>query len=220
MAYANITVTLQDVRFQWLSIFDAKEYTNDKGESDNKYEATLIIEPDSEADKAMKEGIQVICQEQFGAKWEAVLDKLNKDGRNCYKDGNTKTNSDGEIYDGFEGMMFLRASRKEKKGPPFVYNAGAQIIKPGSQDNFTGDYHPPRNGDYGVARVNLWTLDGTGKIGRRIVADLELIMVQRDGDPLGSGGMSESSADDFASQFATKKVELPTDDEGIEGLRK
>ena len=219
MAFASKQVELPDVRFQWLRLFVPKTYTNDRGEDQDKFEATIIVEPDSESDKRIKAAIDEIAEEQFGPKWQAVLKKIEQDNRNCYKSGDKKTNADGEIHDGFADMMFFRASRDSaRKGAPHSYNQFGERITPTDFKEFTGDRRPPQNGDYGVVTINFWVLDGNANQGRRIVADLELCMVTQHGEPFTSGGVNADVAESMAAKYA--KVAPPPETPKVEGMQK
>lgn len=203
-------VKVDGVRFNWLWVDKPKEYENESGEKHARYEATLIVEPGSSADKAIEAGIEAAAEEKWGEKAEGVLKRLRTQNRVCYKDGNSNLDKEGEIRDGFADMKYLTPYRAEKKGPVKVLNrAGGNALEEGGL---------PQNGDYGAAMFNIWAQDNP-KGGQRINAEISIVMKKRDGDSLGgSFGVSEDDVSAFASEFA-EEIDIP-DTETTGGLRK
>jgi len=212
-------VRLDGVRFNYVWVRDPKVYTNDDGSENSRYEAVVIVEPGSQADKAVDKAILDTAEEKWGEKAAAILKKLRSQDRVCYKDGNNNFTKDGEIRDGFADMMYFRPYRHASKGPVKVLNEFGKEITAETWSSFpTSDPgHPPRNGDYGAVMVNFWAQDSE-RGGQRINAELEIIMHTHDGDPLGSADLSDAAVDDFASAYAKEQPTIPDDD--APGLRK
>lgn len=167
-------VKLTNVRLAFADLFqpDAKY---------GRYGASFPIKPGSDNAKLLDAAILEVAKAKWGAKADQVLVKLKADGVVCYQQA-PKTNADGEVYDGFQGMHCLNASNKAR--PTVVDRDRTPLSEADGK---------PYSGCYVVAIVELWAQDNNW--GRRINATLKGIQFYADGEAF-SGG-TPASVDDF-----------------------
>lgn len=151
------------------------------GEGEPRFSAAFAIEPGSESAKALASAVTEVAKSKWGAKADGILAELKKKGRVCYKDS-PLTNSEGEVYDGFEGMHSLNASSKAR--PTVIDRDRTPLVAADGR---------PYAGCYVNAIVELWAMDN--QYGRRVNATLSGVQFDRDGDAFGSA--APASADDF-----------------------
>lgn len=183
-------VKLVGVRMAFGHIFEAKAFED----GDPKFSAIGIIEPGSENAKLMRKAIAAICKEQ---KWDTqkvktkqgevtVKEWLEQQDRICYRE-NEKTNSAGEVFEGFEDMYWVAAS-----------NSSRPTILDRDKTPLTQEDGKPYSGCYVVMIIDVWPQDHK-KYGKRINATLKGIQYYGEGDGFGGGApASESDFDDLA----------------------
>ena len=110
---------LKNVRLSFPSLFEHAQY---QGNSLEKYEATFLLPKDGDDAKAVQAAIKAVGTEVLGKEWSKA--KL------CLLDGDTKD------YDGYEGMMALKASTKKATKKPQSSTAAQQF-------NTTAERQPP-----------------------------------------------------------------------------
>lgn len=101
---------LSNVRLSFPNLFEAKEFK--PGDGKPRFDATFLVEPGSENDKAIRAAIAAEAAAVFGAKATALLRQW--DGNNnkvAYCSGDLK-----QDYDGFAGMMYLACHSKVRPG--------------------------------------------------------------------------------------------------------
>lgn len=113
-------VKLTKVRLAFLdALFEAKEFK--KGDGKFRYSITNLVEPGSANDKAIEAAIKTEATNTFGTKADAKLKEFRATSQKCcYMSG------EGSDYDGFEGMMVLRAHRRAADGAPKVKDRDAK----------------------------------------------------------------------------------------------
>jgi len=129
----------------------------------------------------MKNAVNAVAKEKWGAKAPAILAVLKKDNRVSFKE-DARTNADGEAYDGFEGMWSASASNKKR---PTTINRDRTPVS--ETDNVL------YSGCYVNAFVDVWPQDN--EHGKRINVALTGVQFVRDGDAF--GGSKVASADAF-----------------------
>ena len=219
------SIILRHVRVNWLWLKNAKEMTSpETGKvTGHRFEATCIVEPDSENHKAIKAAMLAAAEAKWGADGEKIFEKLVKQGRVSLKDGNSCFDKKGNIRDGFENTVCFNPYRWKQEGKPNdnrprVGNKFGQWATEDNWDVFptTGDERLPQAGDYCDVQVRFWAQDHPAG-GQRINAELGIVVFAEAGEPLGSaGGVSESDADDFLKQIGTEKKD-PMDVGGLNG---
>lgn len=110
-------VKLKEVRLSFPDLFTAVEYQ--VGDGKPRFNATFLLEPGSENDKAVRAAIQAVAEEAYLKKAPALLKQWEGNSQKfCYLDGNTKE------YDGYADMMYLSAHTKTK---PLVIDRNPQV---------------------------------------------------------------------------------------------
>ena len=126
-------VMLKNVRLSFPDLFEAREY--EKGDGKPRFSETLLIEPGTANDKAIRAAIEKECKEKLGAKWEAKMKAYMGDSNKCcYRDGDTMNNEH------FEGHMILAAHRREKDGAPKVIDKDKTPLEAKSGRPYSGCY--------------------------------------------------------------------------------
>lgn len=181
-------VKLKEVRIAFPKLFEAKAV----GDGNSKYySAAFPIDPTSENHTKLEEAIAVAAKGEWGEKWKTVLETIREKGDIGYKHKPLK-NGEGDVYDGFQGMNSLNASRREDKGRVKVYDRNPRNPD-GSENLLTATSGRPYAGCYVNVLVEVWAQNN--KNGKRINAELKAVQFVRDGDAFGSG--APASADDF-----------------------
>ncbi len=100
---------LTNVRLAFPNLFEAKEFK--PGDGKPRFDATFLIEPGSENDKAIRAAIATEAAAVFGAKATTFLKQWeNNSNKHAYVSGDLKE------YDGFAGMMSLACHSKVRPG--------------------------------------------------------------------------------------------------------
>jgi hypothetical protein len=177
-------VRLKDVRMAFAqNLFTPAK--DDKGVL--RYKAAFIIEPGSEAGKAMQAAVAQVAKDKWGAKAPAILTQLKKDNRISFKE-EARTNDAGEAYDGFEGMWSASASNKKR---PTTINRDRTPVSEGDNVLYSGCYVN--------AIVDVWPQDN--EHGKRINVALTGVQFVRDGDAFGGSKVAAPDAfDDISSE--------------------
>lgn len=160
-------IKLNNVRLSFPSLFKKAVFNGDE----TKYEATLLINKESQADLVakLKEGIaEKIKTDLKGAKISA--------DRICLKDG------DEISYDGYEGHYSIKASNNKR---PMVIDKDKSPL--------TEDDDKIYAGCYVNVMIELWAQDNSW--GKRVNCNLLGVQFAKDGEPFGDG--VSASADDF-----------------------
>jgi hypothetical protein len=173
------TIKITSVRLSFPALFVPREAM--EAGKPAKYEATFIFAPGSEADKAVHNAILLAANEKWGPKAVGTLDKITADGRVCFHK-TPKMNDSGEIYDGFDGMHWLKATNEAR---PAVIDKNTQPLT--QQDG------RPYSGCFVDASLEIWAQDNSW--GKRINAKLRWVQFRADGDAF-SGG-APVSQDEF-----------------------
>lgn len=169
-------IKLNNVRLSFPNLFKPVAFEPGAPE---RYDATYLVEPGSENDKAIRAAIKSVATEKFGKKAEAILGSIKGNtNKFCYLDGNLKE------YDGYEGMYYLACHRKAKDGPPYVCDE--------NRNQLSENAGKPYAGCYVNATVDIYA-QGDQYTGIRA----GIVGVQFAGDGDAFGGTSKGSADDF-----------------------
>ena len=140
----------------------------------DKYGATLLFAPGSDAHDLVQKTITELIKESFGG---TALPADNI----CLKDGDSKP------YDGYKGMLFISASRKEDN--PFK---PSQLVgrnkKPADASAFYAGCHVN-------AAINIWPQNN--KWGKKVNAELIGLQFVEDDDQLMTGKKADISDDTF-----------------------
>jgi hypothetical protein len=154
-----------------------------------KFEASFILNPGGPNAQAVEAAIAEVAEEAWGADWKDFFGEFADDQKGLRK-GNLKRNASNEIYDGFEGKLYVTAKNETRPG---VYIPGPD----GKPVPAVASDGKPYGGCYTHAEIDVWALKKMG-MKKRIVIDLCGCMFVRDGDAFGAGS-APSKADSFAS---------------------
>ena len=170
---------LANVRLAFPDLWTARPGLND---SPARFGAKLIMEPGSKALEQVEEAMKAEAKDVFGASAAKVLKSLGED-KKCLRDGDNATTKDGDVYGGFEGMMYLAAFNKKR---PLVLDRDGS---PTTEED--GILY---SGCYVHAIVDVYALDKRGQ-GKSINCSLGGIKFARDGEELAAG--HRVTADEF-----------------------
>lgn len=179
MGITSEKIELKNVRLSFADIFKAKAFQTGQ---DARYSASFLLDP---SDKAHKKLIALVKSEGdriYEEEWKGKTPKLK--GR-CY---GTEDDLD-KVYDGYEGMFFVRTSKPESDGRPTIVDTDMSPL--------TAEDAKPYNGCYVDATLTLWTQDN--QFGKRINGNLRAIRFRSDGEAFGRPPID---ADDEFSESA------------------
>jgi hypothetical protein len=176
-------IKLNDVRLSFPNLWKAKEFK--PGDGKFRYDATFLIEPDSENDKKIRAAIKKAAEDKFNKPEAAAKFVKSIEGNSnkfSYQDGDLKS------YDGYEGMMYLACHSKVR---PLVIDRRPKLPD-GSPNILTEADGKPYAGCYVNATVEIYCIT-EGNPG--VFASFTGVQFVRDGDAFGGG--TAAKADDF-----------------------
>lgn len=148
-----------------------------------KYSAAFLIDPHTQSGKenirAIEAEIAKVAKATWAEKAEKILKVLDKN-RKAFLDGDLCTNAEGDIYDGYDGMMVVKAANKKRFK---TINRDKSVIVE-SDDILYG-------GCYVDAIVSFYSITDQKRGGNGIFATLELIRFRKDGEAFGAGPVNE-----------------------------
>jgi hypothetical protein len=175
-------VKINNVRVAFLNVFEAEAFAGD--DATKRFQSTLIIPPDHPSIASIKSAIIEVATEKWKDKVRTIVPLLRDKQKLCYSESEYR-NKEGLAYSGFEGMFWLRASRREDQGRPLVLDANKSPL--------TERDGRPYSGCYCNVHVDIWAQDN--KWGQRVNATLVGVQFVRDGDAFTGG--AKARADDF-----------------------
>ena len=179
-------VVLHNVRLSFPDLFEAVQY---QGKGAFSYKATFLVAPGSANDKKIEAAIQTEATAEYGKKAAAKLALLAPQPQKyCYRDGEEKE------YDGYEGVKFLGAKRKQNDGPPAVIDEAKRQLSAASGKVYGGCYVN--------ASVDIYAQSGENE---GIRCSLIGVQFCADGDSF--GGASAANTDDFEETEAGADAE-------------
>lgn len=182
----GVAIKLTGVRMSFPHLFARDSF--------NRYSAAFLVEPGSDNDKKIRDAINRAAKNKWKDNAAAKLKALiANDPKNvCYRSGDTKTNADGEVLDGYDGVQVLSATTRAQ---PTLLDEKRNAV--GADDDKL------YSGCYVVAIVEIWAQDGvvrdkqTGKSikAQGIRCQLQGVQHYRDGASFGGG--RKASRDEF-----------------------
>ena len=155
-----------------------------------KYSAAIAIDPANKAVvAALDAAVKHVANAKWGEKAPTILAELAKKGKIGFKK-EPRTNADGDVYDGFEGMFSLNASSDAQ---PTVLDADKTPLGEKSGR--------PYGGCYVVMNVEAWAQDND--FGRRVNFTLRGVQFAKAGDAFGGG--APASEDEFEDISTTEE---------------
>lgn len=168
-------VVLQSVRLSFPKLF--KPEASIEGGTP-KFGAAFLMDPETETGKAnikaMKAAINAAAKKTWAEKAEKVMKALDSD-RSGLRDGDTATNGEGDVYSGYENMMFVSASNRKR---PQVLNRDKTPIT--EEDNVI------YGGCVVDAVVSVWATADKKLGGNGIFSTLEVVRFRKDGEAFGA----------------------------------
>lgn len=169
-------VILKNVRLAFPNIWTPQSIND----GEPSFGANFIIVPESDNTKLLAAAVKKVAAEKWKEQAEGVLAKLKQDGRVCFHTS-PMTNSVGEVYNGFEGMYWVRSSNKSR---PMIVDRNPTVP-------LTPADGRPYGGCFVNAKIDLWAQDN--KFGKRVNASLLVIQYVAPGEAF-SGGAAPSIA--------------------------
>jgi hypothetical protein len=165
-------IKLQKVRLSFPNLFVAK--AGDQG-GEAKFSAGLLIDPNDPQVQQIKDAMQQVAKDKWGAKWEQQYKAMAAADKLALHNGDTKAQ-----YAGYEGMLFINAS-----------NPVRPLVLDRDKTPLTEADGRPYGGCYVNVSIELWAQDN--KFGKRINASLGGVQFVKDGDRFGGGSSADES---------------------------
>lgn len=166
-------VKLQNVRLAFPTLFKPEAI----GNSETKYySAAFPVEPGSANHEALEAAIEEAAKAKWAAKAPNILKNIREKGDIGYKH-RALTDGEGNVYDGFQGMYSVNATRREDKGLPLVVNRDGTPLNQSSGK--------PYGGCYVNATVEVWAQDN--QYGKKLNVQLRGVQFVKDGEAFGGG---------------------------------
>lgn len=176
-------VVLQSVRLSFPKLF--KPEASIEGGTP-KFGAAFLMDPETETGKAnikaLKTAINAAAKKTWAEKAEKVMKALDSD-RSGLRDGDTATNGEGDVYSGYENMMFVSASNRKR---PQVLNRDKSALA--EEDNVI------YGGCFVDAVVSVWATADKKLGGNGVFCTLEVVRFRKDGEAFGAAPVD---ADDY-----------------------
>lgn len=195
MAIEANEAMLKNVRLSFPDLFEAVEFK--PGDGKPRWNATFLIVPFSENDKAVWAAINHVGNNEYKDKWPKMLESIKGNSNKfCYQDGDLKE------YGGYGGMMALATHRPSKLRNGSANSRPAIIDR--DKSPLTAADGKPYGGCYVNAKVSFFagSKDFPG-----LFASFSVIQFARDGDAFGSGApriddMEDLGVDETADDLA------------------
>lgn len=183
-----VRAIIPNVRLAFPSIFEPSSYNNNKP----RFSGTFIIDSDNKAAvAAIEQAVKDCAAAKWGAKAESTLKVLQAtDKTRVIKDGDTKLNTEGDVYDGFGGNLYFTASRRSEDRAPVVSDTDGGILQAGTPLLQPGYYYH--------ASVEFWAQDN--QYGKRVNCTLRALRFVKEAPVF--GGVSEPITEDEFDNIA------------------
>lgn len=187
-------VVLKDVRLSFPHLFTP---TASIENGPVKFRAAFLIDPETETGKENIKKLEAAMNKAAVTVWKTkekadkIRARLDSD-RSGLQDGENATNKDGDVYNGYEGMRFIKATNGRK---PKVLRRDKSIIDSSEEAEIYG-------GCYVNAVVSIWATDSQKHGGNGIFATLEIVQFARKGEPFGATALDE---DDYLEDMGDEE---------------
>jgi len=180
-------VVLKNVRCSFLKVWTA---TESKPGGKKQYRSNFIIDPSTPEGKAnikaCEKAVAEVAAKQWSDKGERVVKTLKSD-RLDFRPGDTFVGQEsGEVYDGYEGMMIVKAANPKR----------VRVLDRDKSDLHEED-EKIESGDYCDAVVRFYTVADTERGGNGVFASLELVRFRKQGERFGAAPVSADVLDDL-----------------------
>lgn len=177
-------IFLSDVRLSFPALIEPKKNKTDPSKVPT-YEADFIMPPNHPGFGQIMQTYAAMAQEKWKAHANQIMQMINADRKiRCFAQGSERIDKTTlKIYDGYEGMVAIGASKKSDKGAPQMIKPDGSAVDPMN----TMEYQAHARKMYGGCRVNaaikLWLQENTH--GRGVRCDLIAVQFLRDDKPFG-----------------------------------
>lgn len=175
MADRPDVVVLQSVRLSFPKLWKAESSTPD---SAPKFGASFLIDPETPEGKAnikkVQAAIDFVAKKTWADKAERVLKALDEK-RKAFRDGDSATNGEGDVYSGYEGMKYVSASNRKR---PQILNRDKTPL--------TEEDGVIYGGCYVDAVVSFYATTKKESGGNGLFATLEIVRFRKDGEAFGA----------------------------------
>ncbi|MDX0622848.1 DUF2815 family protein [Sinorhizobium medicae] len=189
-------VTLKNVRLSFPHLFEPSASIED---GPKKYRATFLMDPKTTDGKANIAKLKAVIDKAALGVWKTkekadkIRAKLDSD-RSGLRDGDDATNKEGDVYAGYEDMMFIGATNGRK---PKVIRRDKSVIDSSEASEIYG-------GCYVNAVISVWATNQEKHGGNGIFATLEIVQYAKKGEPFGAAELDE---DDFLDDMGEEEEE-------------
>ncbi len=186
MSKSPTTVVIKNARIGFPKVWTAERATED---SRPKFSLAAIMDPDTphgaESIKACKAAQRHAAVATWGEKADNILKGLEKN-RLGLRRGDAMTNDEGDVYAGFEGMVFAAPGRAESQGRPQVLDRKKNPIAEADGLIY--------GGCYADVVVDFYAVSGKQKGGNGVFCSLEIVRFREHGEAFGN---APKNADDY-----------------------
>lgn len=198
-------VTLKNVRLSFTDSLQTAKATVKDGVP--KHGCNILLEegiPETEANKAACIAALRACGEEHWQKpdkFKIILEKDHK--RLAYRKGERFTNSDDEVYKGYEGAMVIPGygpgGSKNPKRPVILARDKTPIWHPAKgAENVSKIGDVCYSGTRADVKVEFYPVSGADNGGDGIFATIQLIRSRQEGERMAGGyAVTDSDIDDF-----------------------
>ena len=186
------TFAITNARLSFPTLWQKKKSSED---AKPKYSCTLLIDPETDSGKDniahIEKELKALAKRTWNEKGEKVLKALDVKRRPLV-DGEACTNQEGDVYQGYEGMMAFKC------GNPKEFKRLDRDKSPLTEET-ADELNRLYAGCYVDAVVNIYSITDQKKGGNGIFASIEVLRHRRSGEPFGAAPVEE---DDYLDDLA------------------
>lgn len=188
---AAIQIRLNDVRLSFAQLWHPYAPPPKPNQQPSKpaFQCHFILPQDHSQLDEMKSALAQVAKNQWGENSDNVLRQLIADARVCMRNGNSKTDAEGNVLDGYADSYFVSTRSYVR---PTVVNVDRSPL--------TENDGKPYSGCYVNGIFRIWPQQNN--FGKRINAQLMGVQYVRDGESFGGGRVASPEEFDTLSEFA------------------
>lgn len=174
-----------------------------QGSDKKKYSADFILDPNDPNYKKFIDIALGLAQAKWPQHYQAIVQAIyGERKKRCFGQGSEKIDQTTyKVLNGYDGMVFISASRNEDRGMPQMIGPDNQAIDATNVLACQNEARKMYGGCYVNAVVKPWVYDN--QFGKGFGADLIAIQFAADGAPFGEG------ITDASAMFAGAQVAPP-----------
>lgn len=174
-------IKLKKVRLSFAKLFTPESFREGQAK---RYEATYLLDPsDAEHRKSIKEirsEAKRILIEYYGDE-----SKIPTKGKNANILCFGLADEDGEVYDGYEGMFYIKSATPAAKPPRIIDRDKSPLTEEDGR---------PYSGCYVNTNITLWVQNN--EFGNRVNCNLRIVQFHSDGEAFGAASASVDEMDE------------------------